>query len=87
MIDFIDKKCSTQKLLLCTSYFLSYCPLLIFIFLSWPFLLNNIVYKATHPTCGFLVKYVSIQFVLFCFLFRKDIYLYFYYWYVSNIHI
>jgi hypothetical protein len=33
MIDVIDKECSAQKLLLCTSYFLSYCPLLIFMFL------------------------------------------------------
>jgi hypothetical protein len=32
MINLINKKCSAQKLLLGISYFLSYCPLLIFIF-------------------------------------------------------
>jgi hypothetical protein len=48
----IDKKCSAQKLLLCTYYFFSYGPIS---FLSWPFLLNYIVHKATHPTRGVLV--------------------------------
>ena len=32
-IDLIEQKHSTQELLLCTSYFLSYCPLLFFILL------------------------------------------------------
>jgi hypothetical protein len=31
MIDLIKKKCSVQEPVLCISYFLSYCPLLIFI--------------------------------------------------------
>jgi hypothetical protein len=31
MIDLIKKKCIAQELVLCISYFLSYCPLLIFI--------------------------------------------------------
>jgi hypothetical protein len=36
MIDLIKKKCSAQYLVLCISYFLSYCPLLIFILLFCP---------------------------------------------------
>jgi hypothetical protein len=32
MINLINKKCSVQELVLCISYFLSYCPLFIFIF-------------------------------------------------------
>jgi hypothetical protein len=58
MIDLIDKKCSVKKLLLCTSYLLNYCPLLIF--LSWPFLLNYIVNKATHPTHVVLVYFIFL---------------------------
>jgi hypothetical protein len=36
MIDLIIKKCSAQELVLCTSLFLSYCPLLIFILYFCP---------------------------------------------------
>ena len=34
-INLIREKCSTQELLLCTLYFWSYCPLLIFILHFW----------------------------------------------------
>jgi hypothetical protein len=55
MIDLIDK-CSVQKLLFCISYFWV-LPFVNFhiSFLSWTFLLNYIVHKATHPTRGVLV--------------------------------